>query len=107
MRGRGCRVGLLMYAGYILAVYAVSRVLIGFRWSSGAGVIGLLTLPVFIATLLAAIKLPLWPATIIGLMLTLFVSLFCLRGLVSRIGIGHSAYRFLLKVPGFKMFCGL
>ena len=40
-------------------------------------------------------------------MLTLFVSMFCLRGLVSRIGIGHSAYRFLLKVPGFKMFCGL
>ncbi len=97
----------LMYAGYILAVYAVSRVLIGFRWSSGASVIALLTLPGFIATLIAAIKLPLWPATIIGLMLTLFVSMFCLRGLVSRIGIGHSAYRFLLKVPGFKMFCGL
>ncbi len=92
----------LMYLGYILAVYLVCRHLIGFRWSAESMKITFLALPILGATFMACRTLSLWPASAIGLALTLVVSAFCLRGLANRVGPEHRIVRAIGRLPGAK-----
>ena len=93
----------VMYGGYILAVYLVSRHLIGFKWSTACTRIGLLSLPALGAIFIAFRWLPVWPATWLGLTLTLVVSVLCLRGLAARVGTEHRIVRAIAKLPGGKL----
>ena len=92
----------VLYVGYILAVYLVSRHLIGFRWSAACTRLGLLSLPALGTIFTASRLLPLWLATLLGLSLTLVVSIICLRGLAARIGSEHRIVRAITKLPGGK-----
>lgn len=93
----------VMYVGYIAAVLLVSRRLIGFRWSSECTRLGLLSLPVLGLIFTASRLLPLWPATALGLSLTLIASVLCLRGLVARVGSEHRIVRAITRLPGGKL----
>ena len=97
----------VMYAGYIGAVYLVSRHLIGFRWSATCARMTLLALPPVVLTFIAVRWLPLWPATLAGSLVTVVVSAYALRTLVQRVGHEHRVVRALGKVPGVKLLCGL
>jgi len=92
----------VMYLGYILAVYLVCRHLIGFSWSSACNRIALFALPTLGATFVVCRSLSLWPASAVGLALTLLVSGFCLRGLATRIGSDHRLIRAAAKLPGAR-----
>jgi PST family polysaccharide transporter len=93
----------VMYVGYIAAVLLVSRRLIGFKWSAECTRLGLLSLPVLGVIFNASRLLPLWPATWLGLSLTLVASVLCLRGLVARVGSEHRIVRAITRLPGGKL----
>lgn len=93
----------VMYVGYIAAVLLVSRHLIGFKWSAECTRLGLLSLPVLGVIFTASRLLPLWPATLLGLSLTLIASVLCLRGLVARVGSEHRIVRAITRLPGGKL----
>lgn len=93
----------VMYVGYIAAVLLVSRHLIGFKWSPGCIRIGLLSLPVLGVIFITSRFAPLWPATWIGLSLTLIASVLCLRGLIIRVGTDHRIVRAISRLPGGKL----
>ena len=92
----------VMYLGYIFTVYLVCRHLIDFSWSSACNRIALFGLLTLGAAFLACRTLSLWSASTIGLVLTLVVSRFCLRGLVTRIGPEHRFIRAACKLPGAR-----
>lgn len=93
----------VMYVGYIAAVLLVSRHLIGFKWSAECTGLGLLSLPALAVIFTASRLLPLWPATGLGLPLTLVASILCLRGLVARVGAEHRIVRAITRLPGGKL----
>lgn len=92
----------VMYLGYILAVYLVCRHLISFAWSPACRRIAFFGLPILIATFIACRSLPLWAASALGLVFTVVVSGYCLRGLAQRVGPGHRIVRAAAKLPGGK-----
>lgn len=93
----------VMYLGYVAAVYLVSRRLIGFRWSAECKRLGLFALPILAVTFTVSRLAPQWPATWFGLMLTFITSVLCLRGLVSRLGSEHRVVRAISKLPGGRL----
>jgi len=93
----------VIYVCYIAAVFLVSRCLIGFKWSGECTRLGLLSLPILGGVFTASRLLPLWPATGLGLSLTLVASVLCLRGLITRIGPEHRLTRAIAKLPGNKL----
>lgn len=93
----------VMYVGYIAAVLLVSRHLIGFKWSAECTRLVLIALPVLGVIFAASRLFPLWPATWLGLSLTLVASVLCLRGLVTRIGSEHRIVRAITRLPGGKL----
>ena len=93
----------VMYAGYNAAVYLVSRYLIGFKWTTDCTRFVVLSLPVLGVILIASRLAPLWPATLLGLSLTLLASVLCLRGVIARVGSGHRIVRVLTRLPGGKL----
>ncbi len=97
----------VQYVFYIATVYCVSWRLIGFRWSSECISIILCSLVLLAITFAAARWLSLWPATVIGCLLTLFVLFYTLRGLAQRIGHDHRVFLVLVKLPGVRTLCNL
>jgi antigen flippase len=93
----------VMYVGYIAAVLMVGRRLIAFKWSAECMRLGLLSLPVLGVIFTASRLLPLWPATSLGLSLTVVASVLCLRSLVARVGTEHRIVRAISRLPGGKL----
>lgn len=77
----------------------VAKYLIGFRWNVGVRKILHSMLPLVIVTFAAGLFLPEIPATIIGLIVTVGVSLFCMRGLVRRLGAEHKVCKMIDATP--------
>lgn len=96
-----------LYVLYIFAVYGISRYLIEFAWSSAARRLLFLLMPIVALAFLAGRLLPLWPATGIGIVLTSVASVFCLRGMVQRIGHEHRIVQIASRIPGMRWACGL
>lgn len=97
----------VMYIGYVLAVSLVCRHLIDFAWSTECSRIALFSLPILGAIFAACRLLPPWPATFFGIALTLIVGLFCLRAVLSRIGMNHRAAQAIRKIPGLERILGI
>lgn len=97
----------LLYIIYTAAVYAVGRHLIGFSWSLAMRRLLLMLLPVATVAFLAVRLLPLWPATILGLIITIGASVFSLRGLVERVGTNHRIVQRACQIPGMRWACGV
>ena len=92
----------VMYLSYNLAVYLVCHHLIGFEWSTECSRIAFSSLFMLGVILVACRFLPLWPATFIGILMTLVVGVICFRELLCRVGADHSAARAIRKIPGLK-----
>lgn len=95
------------YVLYIFGMSWVSRRLIGYRHSASA-----LRL-MWIATVLVAAGFGAsrWlaevPALIVGVLIAMAGSLFCLRGLIGRLGRTHKLSRLAARVPGLFRLMGL
>lgn len=96
----------VMYMFYGIAVYFVVRHLVGFRWSQDFKKIVFLVIPIFVITLVVLRWLSLWTGSIVGGVLVIGVSFFCLRELIPKIGRDHRLVKFISKIPGSRfMFC--
>lgn len=92
----------VLYAAHTAATWGVARHLTGFAWSPSSRSM-LLGLTVGVVVLFIAVRaLPLWPGTVAGGLITVVVSLFCLRGLVARVGPEHRITKLGLRVPGVR-----
>jgi enterobacterial common antigen flippase len=92
----------MMYLCYVVAVYFICRNLTGFVWSSECTRCMIFALPALGLTFIACRLLPIWPASLFGFAITLITSIFCLRGLATRIGPEHRITRALARLPGAK-----
>jgi PST family polysaccharide transporter len=96
----------LFYVGYTATVWAVARHLTGFAWSASSRSM-LMGFTAVMAMLFIAVRaLPVWPGTVVGGVVTMAVSLFCLRGLVARVGPEHRITKLGLRVPGVRWMLG-
>ena len=89
------------------ATFLIVRHLTGFAWSSATRRLILALLPIVALVFIASRLLIPWQATGIGVALTTVASVFCLRGLVARIGHDHRIVRAVCRVPGMRVVCGL
>lgn len=94
----------ILYLGYIVAVYGVARHLTGFRWSAANQRLFRALLPIIAVAFIAARLLPLWPATVFGIVATVVTSVLCLRELAQRIGPDHRIVRAACRAPGVRGF---
>jgi enterobacterial common antigen flippase len=96
----------VLYLAYTAATWGVARHLIGFAWtpSSRAMLIGLTA--VVVVLFIVVRTLSLWPGTVVGGFVTLVMSLYCLRGLVTRVGPEHRMTKLGLRVPGVRWLVG-
>ena len=88
-------------------VYLIARHLTGFAWFPATRGLLLALLPIIALVFMAGRLLLPWQATGIGVALTIVASVFCLRGLVARIGNDHRIVRAVCRVPGMRVVCGL
>lgn len=96
-----------LYIFHIAGVYWVSYHLIRFSWSTATRRLFLYLMPIILAAFITGRMVPIWPATAIGITLTVVASIFCLRGLVQRIGRDHRIVQLSFRVPGMRRVCGL
>jgi PST family polysaccharide transporter len=92
----------VMYICYTIVVFVVVRHLTGFNWTSEATTLNLLAIVALIATFTAVLNLALWPATIVGTIVTLITTIYCLRGLIHRLGGDHKVALLVYKIPGLR-----
>ena len=93
----------MMYLGYIMAVYWVCRYLTGFSWSPACNRIAFIGLPALGTAFIACRSFSLWPASALGLLLTLLLSIYCLGGLAGRVGSEHRIVRAIAKLTGSRL----
>jgi hypothetical protein len=103
-------VGVALFAVYLpftALEFAIMRRLTGFRWSPGSRRLLFHLLPLVALAFLSGQWLPPWPAAVLGLALAAGASVYCLRGLVARVGVGHPLVRAVARVPGVRWIGGL
>ena len=88
------------YALFLIAMLWVTRVLIGFAWSTEARKLIMVSTAFIVVGFVARYALSDFGSTIAGGVLTLAGMLFCLRGLAARLGRGHRIVKWLLIAPG-------
>lgn len=93
----------LIYAGYTLATYLISKHLIGFNWDANAAQLVIVALGLLVAALLVARALPQEELIWVGFITVFITSLICFRTLLKKIGSEHRVVQVLLKVPGAKL----
>lgn len=93
----------VLYLIHTVMMLLVSKNIIGMSWSRGLWWLIACMTPFIIATFAAGVFLPVIPATVIGLIITAVISLFCIRGLVDRLGTKHKLSRLISKLPLIKM----
>jgi len=89
----------VLYLIYTVMMLLTSRRIIGFRWSRGVWELIVCMAPFIIATFTAGVFLPEISATVIGLIITIGVSLYCMRGLVRRLGSEHKVCSRIKSMP--------
>jgi len=97
----------IAYVFYSLVMLGVARHLTGFRWSTASRQLLLILLPTVAVIFILVRMLPIWPATILGVIVTTAATVLCLRGLVLRVGHEHRLTRELCRIPGMRTMCGL
>jgi PST family polysaccharide transporter len=97
----------VLYVIYTIAVYGISRQLIGFRWTPRTQRLLLLLLPVVVLTFVASRLMSVWSATILTGVVTSVVAILCLRGLVQRVGLDNAVVRIACRIPGAHWMLGI
>jgi O-antigen/teichoic acid export membrane protein len=95
----------ILYVGYTLVVWAVARHLTAFHWTADCLRLGALGLLILAGTFMATQILALWPATLVGALVTALVGVYSLRGLLRRVGTEHRVTQAVCKVPIIKVLC--
>jgi PST family polysaccharide transporter len=91
-----------LYVLYTILMLIVSRHIIDFSWSKGVWTLLAVILPVVFGAFALGMLLPELPATLVGLSVTATVSIYCLRGLIYRLGSKHKISRLLCRIPLFN-----
>jgi antigen flippase len=92
----------IMYVGHIAATWYAASQLCEFTWSSNTRAL-LMVLAILVGLQFSVVRiLPLWPSTLFGGAIACIASLYCLRGLVVRIGANHRITNTIKRVPGLK-----
>ncbi len=94
----------VLYGVSIFLHLFLSSRLIRYRWNSGVLKLLFVIMPVLFVTFIATKLLPLFPATTVGFFATAGTSIFCLRGLVVRLGTQHRICRIAVKIPVLNIF---
>jgi len=97
----------VLYLCYIVVVYLISRHLTGFSWSNACCRIALYTLPAILVVIVCCQTLSIWPATLIGVLVTFTLGIFCLQELVRLLGPEHQISRLIGKLHSVKSFFNL
>jgi len=97
----------LLYVIYSFSVYGVSRYLIQYKLNSGVRRLFYMLFPVVVLAFLTGRFLSILPATVFGVIITFVVSVYCLRGLVNRIGKDNRLVKKLCRIPGVSVICGI
>lgn len=89
-----------LYAVSTVLLFFLCKQLIGFRWSKE--VINLMAnlLPIVAVGFFCSRFLPIWVSSALGVIIVSITSLFCLRTLVTRIGVNHPLFSKITKIPG-------
>ena len=95
------------YAVYTIAMAWLGYVLIGFRWSPAVVRMMLVSGGLVGLTFAANRLLPDVPAMALSGMLAFVGGVWCLRGLVQRLGSRHKVTILLLRVPGLRSLLGV
>jgi PST family polysaccharide transporter len=95
----------IMYIGYTLSVYIICHRLTGFFWNKFTRKLLLYSSVILIFGFICAELMPIWPATILGLVISIISTGFSLRWLVRIIGSDHKISILLFKVPWVEAFC--
>lgn len=94
-----------LYIGYTVAVFAVAHRLTAFKWSPDCLRLGARGLVILIIAFVVATELSLWPATLTGALLSILVSVYCLRALIHKVGTDHRLTRTVRKIPVLRTIC--
>lgn len=96
----------VLYLVYTVVTWGVARHLIGFAWSPSSGTM-LIRATSVVGVLFVVVRiLPVWPGTVAGGFVTLVVSLYCLRGLLARVGSEHRISKLVRRVPVVRWMVG-
>lgn len=99
----GCAIAFAtLYILYILFMLGVTRVLIDLRWSREVLTLVVGGVIVGGVVLLISRMLPLWSATLLGLLISIALAVYCLRELIKRIGSQHRLSRWFARATAFK-----
>jgi enterobacterial common antigen flippase len=79
----------------------------GFRWSGAVLRLFLVNGLLVCAGLAANFLLEGWPGLLVGFLLTLYSSIFSIRGIAARLGPDHRLIRMLMRIPGGEVLCGV
>jgi len=96
----------MLYMFSLGVIMLIARRLTGFKWSKETVRLILIFTPVVVLVFIASKVLPIWPATIFGLIVSIVVGMLCLRGLILRVGHDHRLTRMACKVIKVKFICG-
>lgn len=97
----------IMYIGYTYCVYLVARRLTEFAWSTSCRKVTWICMSTIVASFLFAKILPTGTEIALGALLTAGTTLYCLRGLVQRVGAQHRLARAAGRIPAVRAIIGL
>lgn len=89
----------LLYVFYTVFMLVLSRWLTGFRWNKGVRMLLMGLLPPSIGVFAGSLLLPVFPATVMGVAVSIAVSLYCIRQLANRLGPDHKVCRIVSRIP--------
>jgi PST family polysaccharide transporter len=93
---------LAMNVGYIAIMFIAGRRLIYFSWSAKFRRTALFMIIICIITFVVCLIFSVWPATLVGMAITLALSVFCVRELTRLVGPQHRIVRFMSTLPAVK-----
>ena len=93
---------------HVLTTYICAKRLIGFNWSHGLKVMMVKCFILIVLLLLSCMQLPLVWGAVLGLSITVFTTLWCLRGLCLRLDNSHIIVKWTQKIPLSRhLLCGI
>lgn len=95
------------YFLYFFAMSWVAHRLIGFRHSPTARHLIIYSAVLVMLAMAANRLLPEWPSAIVGSCIAGLGGVWCLRGLIDRLGTRHRMIRLLLRIPGLARLMGI
>ncbi len=97
----------LVYIAYTSVLLWICHRLTGFRWNSSCLKLQGVSSSLIFAGFVAQGWLTGYNRLLVGGLLTLIGSLFCLRGIATRLGTGNRFIKMACKIPGFRLSCGI